>query len=404
MERCDLDALVATSPANIRYVTDYVCCFDPVMKEYMLNPGATSRLMQAYAVYPREGNPALVVNPFFAVNATQIWVEDLYIFGGAGVDLTQSVSPGAESLRRLPALLEGAAANATATDALLSVLRDRGLAGGRIGVELEALADDCLETIRDGLSGADIRDISNLLRLVRMVKSPEELARMTRAAAISEEVATPILSNATPGTSMRDLSQQYRAGVATAGADFEHFVYSIRGLGLAQAETDHTLVHDDSLQCDFGCIYEGYYSDTGVTLAMSNAPESHIAKYGGLRAAVDTAFAAMKPGARASDVHGALHAALGARGLNATDGSGHGLGIEIRDYPIIMADNGRRIVDDCVDEPSDLPLEEGMVLNVEVGYYAATVGVVFIEQTSVVTADSCRPLVEQDRRCPMEPR
>ena len=401
MERYDLDALVATSPANIRYFSDYVCCFDTVMKEYMLNPGASSHLMQAYAVYPREGNPALVVNPFFAVNATQIWVEDLYLYGGTGVDLSQSVPLEAKSLRTIPGLLERASANATATDALLSILRDRGLMGGRIGVEIEALPGDCLQTIRESLSGADILDCTNLLRLVRMVKSPEELARMTRSAAISEEVALPILSHAARGTRMRDLSQQYRAGVAAAGANFEHFIYSIRGLGLAQAETDHTLEADDSLQCDFGCIYEGYYSDTGVTLAMGSAPESHMARYADLRVAVDASLTVMKPGARASSVHGALHATLGERGLDATDGSGHGLGIEIRDYPIIMADNGRRIVDGCVDEPSDLPLEEGMVLNVEVGYYAATVGVVFIEQTSVVTADSCRPLVEQDRRFPL---
>jgi Xaa-Pro dipeptidase len=410
MERCDLDALVATSPVNIRYFTDYVCCFDPVMREYMLSPGSSSHLMQAYAVYPRQGKPALVINPFFAVNATQIWVEDLHLYGGAavdyggaGIDLGASAHMPA-SLRKIPALLENASAIATATDALLSILKDRGLTSARIGLEIERLPQDSLEIIRAGLPGADIRDVTNLLRLLRMVKSPEELSRMTQAAATSEAVAAPILAQARPGTSMRDLSQQYRAGVAAAGADFEHFVYSIRGLGLAQAETDYILADDDSLQCDFGCIHQGYYSDTAVTLAMGKAPRDHMARYADVRATVDTAVEMMKPGTRASAVHGALHATLGERGLPATEGSGHGLGIEIRDYPIIAADNGRRIVDDCVDESSDLPLEENMVLNIEVGFYAATVGVVFIEQTSVVTGDGCRPIVEQDRRFPVEPQ
>ena len=401
MVRCDLDALVATSPVNIRYFTDYVSNFDPVMKEYMLSPGGPSRLMQAYAVYPREGKPALVVDPLFAVNATQIWVEDLYVFGGVPPGRRESADL-PDSLGKIPALLEKASESATATDALHSIIRDRGLANSRIGLEFEALPKDYLLTIRERLSGADVRDCTNLIRLIRMVKSPEELARMTRAASIAEEVAMPILSQARPGTSMRDLSQQYRAGVAEGGADFEHFIYSIRGLGLAQRETDYILTADDSLQCDFGCIYEGYYSDTGVTLAMSKAPPELLARYTDVRAAVDAAVGAIKPGVRACAVYAALDAALAGAGLSA-EGSGHGLGIEIRDYPIVAADNGQRIVDDCVDESSDIPLEEGMVLNIEIAYHVATVGTVFIEQTFVVTADSCRLLIDQDRRCPMQP-
>ena len=403
MERYDLDALIATSPANIRYLTGYVCCFDPVMKEYMLNPGAGSQLMQSYALYPRDGKVALVVNPFFAVNASALWVEDLYLFGQTAVDLSHSGESGSQSLQSVRHLLEEAGDCVTASAALLKAITDRGLSNGRIGIELEPLPGDCERAISNGLPQANIRDATNLLRLVRMVKSPEELARMARAAAISEDLALPILSEAATGVTMRELSQRYRAGVAAAGADFEHFVYSIRGLGLAQAETDHVITEDDSMQCDFGCIYEGYYSDTGVTLAMKRAPEAHMAKYQHLRAAVNAAFDTMAPGVRASAVHGALHSTLGERGVAATDGSGHGLGIEIRDYPIIVADNGRRIVDDCVDEPSDLPLEEGMVLNVEAGCYVADVGVVFIEQTSVVTADGSRPLVNQDRSSPLVP-
>ncbi len=369
MVRCDLDALVATSPVNIRYFTDYVSNFDPVMKEYMLSPGGPSRLMQAYAVYPREGKPALVVDPLFAVNATQIWVEDLYVFGGVPPGRRESADL-PDSLGKIPALLEKASESATATDALLSIIRDRGLANSRIGLEFEALPKDYLLTIRERLSGADVRDCTNLIRLIRMVKSPEELARMTRAASIAE-----------------------------GGADFEHFIYSIRGLGLAQRETDYILTADDSLQCDFGCIYEGYYSDTGVTLAMSKAPPELLARYTDVRAAVDAAVGAIKPGVRACAVYAALDAALAGAGLSA-EGSGHGLGIEIRDYPIVAADNGQRIVDDCVDESSDIPLEEGMVLNIEIAYHVATV---FIEQTFVVTADSCRLLIDQDRRCPMQP-
>ena len=86
MQEYGLDVLVATSPVNITYFTDYYCWIDPLFKEFMMVPGASANLAQAYAVFPLEGEPALVVNPLFAVNAEELWVKDLHIFGSAGLD------------------------------------------------------------------------------------------------------------------------------------------------------------------------------------------------------------------------------------------------------------------------------------------------------------------------------
>ena len=82
---------------------------------------------------------------------------------------------------------------------------------------------------------------------------------------------------------------------------------------------------------------------------------------------------------------------------------GHGLGVEVRDYPILVADNGRRIKDECVDEPSDLPLEAGMVINLEAAVFMPGVASVHIEQSFVVTSDGNRLLVPQDRSGPFIP-
>jgi len=57
---------------------------------------------------------------------------------------------------------------------------------------------------------------------------------------------------------------------------------------------------------------------------------------------------------------------LARHGITACFPHGHGLGLELRDYPIIVPDTGLRISDDCVDLPADLPLEPGMVINLEV--------------------------------------
>lgn len=51
--------------------------------------------------------------------------------------------------------------------------------------------------------------------------------------------------------------------------------------------------------------------------------------------------------------------------LGAYSASKYAIGLDVRDYSILVAANGRRIQDDCVDVSSDLPPEEGMVINLE---------------------------------------
>src|SRR5689334_17497544 len=87
MRRIGLDALVATSPVNVTYFSDYFCWLDPLVKAFMLNPGgSTERALQSYAVFPSEGSPALVVTPIFAANAADLWVKDIHPFGNSGLD------------------------------------------------------------------------------------------------------------------------------------------------------------------------------------------------------------------------------------------------------------------------------------------------------------------------------
>src|SRR5579864_8972860 len=78
MSQARVDALIATSPINVTYFTDYYVWLDPLMLEYMARPGASSALSPLFAVLPFEGDPALVVSPILAANAADLWVQDLY--------------------------------------------------------------------------------------------------------------------------------------------------------------------------------------------------------------------------------------------------------------------------------------------------------------------------------------
>ena len=97
-----------------------------------------------------------------------------------------------------------------------------------------------------------------------------------------------------------------------------------------------------------------------------------------------------------------MWSALTAQGITASFPHGHGIGLEVRDYPILVADNGLRIRDHCVDEPSDIPLEPGMVINLEAAIFMPGVASLQIEKSFEVTIDGNCPLIPQEREAPFQ--
>ena len=401
MQRCGLDALVATSPVNLTYFTDWYCWLDRQFKEYMVKPGGASDLFQNYALFPLSGAPALVVSSLMGVNARGLWVKDVRGYGDPGFDRSLPAQPLEVSLDYFQRLF-AAPPNEQAVQALLDVLAERGLSKGRIGVELEGLPAGAVQALRAGLPQAQIADCTNLIRLLRMVKSSEEVARLERAAQLAEEAALASLALARAGQSLLDLSAQFRRQLAQGGADLDHFAYSPRGLGIA-TEPEYVLSADDVLYVDFGCAHRNYCSDSGLTLALRPLSPELSRRYAALHQCLEAGLEAMRPGARASQVQRAMRRSLAGQGITASYPHGHGVGLEVRDYPVLSPDTGLRIADQCVDEPADLPVEEGMVLNLEAMIFMPGVGSLHLEKSFVVEAAQTRPLIPQDRRQPLVP-
>ena len=401
MKQCGLDALVATSAVNVTYFSEYYLWVDALFKEYMVNPGGSSNRFQLYAVFPASGEAALVLSPYVALNAADIWIKDLQVYGDAGLDFSRSSEPADSPYARFVDLTKNPSPHSTPTEALLAVLRSRGLADARIGLETEDLPAETLTSIREGLPQASLKNCTNLIRLLRAVKTPDEIERQERAATISEEAAIESAKLAAPGRRIKDLVECYRTRTAALGADFDHFAYGPRGLGMA-TELDYVLAAGDFMFMDFGCIFRRCVSDGGGTLVLGELPPDLRTIYDGLYSSTEAAAQAMRPGAKSSAVREIMKNEVDARGINAPNPHGHGLGLEVRDYPMIMPDNGLRLRDECIDVPSDLPLEEGMVVNLEVNIFMANLGSLHVERTFVIEAQGCRSIVPQQRKEPWE--
>ncbi|HST39073.1 MAG TPA: Xaa-Pro peptidase family protein [Conexibacter sp.] len=392
MDEARLDALVVAAPVNVRYLSGVHSWLDPLMRERMVVAGGGDALaIGACVVLPRDGDPALVLNAGLAVNALASWIDDVRLYGPRRLDRGDPARLDPRQ-RALLERIEGA--RPTALAALLDALVERGLTGARLGIDAGGHARGAagpFAGLAEALPHAWLGDCSALLRLLRMVKSEPELERLERAAAIGEAAAAQAFATMRPGVALAAVAQEFRAAVAAQGAAFDHFALGAGGLSIWTLG-DAVLAPGDCLFADFGCIFDGYFSDSAATVALAEPEPAVAARYDALRDAVDAGIALAAPGVRASAVQQRMADVLAEHPVVCDPPTGHGLGLEIRDWPVLGPAQGRRIADDCVDVDADLPLEAGMAINLEISAFMPGVASVEVERTVLVTYDGAESL------------
>ena len=132
----------------------------------------------------------------------------------------------------------------------------------------------------------------------------------------------------------------------------------------------------------------GYFADITRTVVKGRAGARVRAMYDAVFAAQRGALRAIRPGARARDIHQGVIAEFEKRGFPSGraggrmqgffHGTGHGLGLEIHEAPGLAM--------------TDAVLEAGMVVTVEPGLYYFPTGGVRIEDTVLVTRTGIRNL------------
>ena len=218
-----------------------------------------------------------------------------------------------------------------------SLLQDWGLSQARVGLELEGVKPAARAALQAALPNATFLDCSNLLRLIRAVKSQEEIRRISRATTIAEEAAQASLGAAAPGRRLPELVAAFRAGLGQQGADFDHFIFGVHGLGVGEF-SNYRLQASDALLVDYGCRFQHYVSDSGLTLALGDLAPPLAERYAALYDALHAGAAQLRPGVPASAARGAMKTRLTEHGITSCYAHGHGFGLDVRDYPIIVDD------------------------------------------------------------------
>lgn len=283
---------------------------------------------------------------------------------------------------------------------LAAILRDRGYAGKRIGLELENyyFSAKAYLVLRHELPNAELVDATTLVNWQRGVKSDEEIAFMRKAARISEKIVDGIVERVEPGRPKNEVVAEIYAdairGVGDAWGDYAAIV------PLLPSGTDAAAPHltwDDrpfrAREATFfeiaGC-YRRYHTPFCRTVFLGKPPQ-HIrdaekALVEGLEAGLDAA----RPGRPAGDVARALFGALERAGIHKDSRCGYPIGIS---YP---PDWGERTISFRKEE--ETLLEAGMTFHFMPGLWMEDWGLEITESILIRETGAAECFCDRPRK------
>jgi len=231
----------------------------------------------------------------------------------------------------------------------------------------------------------DLTPAAGLIESLRMVKSPEEIARMRRSMETAAEALDRAMRAVRPGLREFELAAELDHWMRKLGATqpaFETIMASGARSALPHARpTDKPLKNQELLLIDFGAVRNGYVSDVTRMAYLGRPPAKVLRVYRAVLDAQLAAIAAVREGATCGSIDQAARRALRAYGLDKAfvHSTGHGLGLEIHEPPRV----GRR---------EQTRLQAGMAITIEPGVYLQGFGGIRIEDVVVVTPSGCEIL------------
>ncbi len=242
------------------------------------------------------------------------------------------------------------------------VLRRFGLPQrARIAISERTLGETVV-ALQHFLKGMTFTSATALLRPLRAIKAPQEMALLRRAGEITEAAFADVLAMLKVGMTELDIIAEVDYQLQRHGALGPSFPTTLYCSGPQhplifgkRSETQNrVLLPPVAVLFDFGAIYEGYCYDFGRTVAFGEPP-AELRRYFDLVMASQAAgIAALRAGATCEQADAAARAVIAEAGLGDLfrHRLGHGIGLDVHEPPFLTA--GDTTV-----------LEEGMVFTVE---------------------------------------
>jgi Xaa-Pro dipeptidase len=303
MEAAGFDALLLTSEAEIRWFTGFRTLF------------WQSPTRPWFLVVPAHDRPVAVIPSIGAELMAKAWIGDLKCWS--------SPAPQDEGVSLLADTLKGFA--------------QIGLPMGEESALRMALVDfRRLEAMIPG----QIVNSTPLIRALREVKSPAEIAVIEQICGIGSTAFARAADLFREGQTLAEVFRAFKIALLEDGA--EDVPYLVGGAGpggygdVISPPDARPLAEGDVLMLDTGATLKGYFCDFDRNWAIGRADPAAASAYRALWTATEAGIAAARPGATAADLFDAMQAEL-PQGGSAVGRAGHGLGMQLTEWPSVMA-------------------------------------------------------------------
>ena len=236
----------------------------------------------------------------------------------------------------------------------------------------------------------------------RLRKDAYELAVFRQAGRMVDVVTEGVLAAIKPGMLECDLAAEIDWRLKKGGFEkpsFDTIVASGPNSALPHARPGRrALQPGDLVVLDFGGVYDGYCVDLTRTVCVGQPSPQALGLYEAVAEAQVAALAAVRPGARVSEVDAAARGVLDRHNLGHVFGhaTGHGLGLEIHEEPRVGP--LRADIPGVPPVGRDEVLTEGVVITIEPGAYVPGLGGVRIEDDCAVVAGGAELLTQVSRK------
>ena len=375
LERENLDAIVASAPENVYYVSGYRSL-----------GGSVIRGVQLYAVLNAQ-SLSLVLSRADVPCALEdgLSENELLSYGGFHFDWEQ-----AEPQDGFPAEVQSVLARSFGSplEALTGALEAMAGNSKAIAVDRTGVATEVWDALTDRFGNPQLRDAADLFRSVRRIKTEDEVHSIEKATLITEDAVFATLDQVRAGMTEREMVRLFEQQEIDSGGRpwFTVITFGERAAYADAPPTSRSLGQGDVIRFDVGCVYQGYHSDIARTAVFGTPTAKMKEYYHAILTGEERGLEAMRPGVPLHDVFHRAVEAVRSEGIPHYERHhcGHGIGLEVYDPPLI----GPR--DQSV-------LEEGMVLCVETPYYEIGWGGLQIEDTVVITKDGPRIFNQRSR-------
>ena len=333
---------------------DIIIVFDEVHFRYI-----TGGLVDYSASFITNDNTIAVISPVMEGERARMetWADEVYTFsrtGGDGVITAKNIY---EAVSRI---VKGYK---------------------RIGLIYDKISYSAFNEFKSYLDNSmELIDVSRPMSLIRSIKSRVEIENIKKAIQIVEAGLKTCMDNVDVGMTERDLAIKALVEMKAKGADKvldELIVASGERSALPHGRaSSRRISYGEPITMDYVASFNSYWGDITRTMFIGGIQDEFRKIYEVVYEAQQAALDSLREGVEAGIIDESARNVIRRAGYGKyfTHGTGHGIGLEVHEYPRLSRDSRDKLI-------------AGMVVTIEPGIYINDLGGVRIEDDVLILKD-----------------